>query len=593
MHLQISKSRNAESFYIIKSYRDRRTGKNSSKVVERLGTRSQLEEKLGQDVDIEAWARDRARALTIREKAGTSRISVDYDPASRIDPGVLKVYRGGYLFLQSIYHQLGLDRICKEIARSGSFEYDLDAILSRLIYGRILKPASKMSTVRFADTLIERPAIECHQVYRALEVLADQSDLIQAKLYRNSSKVASRKDTILYYDCTNFFFEITEEDELRKYSRSKDHKPNPVVQMGLFMDAEGIPLACSINAGNTNEQTTLIPLEEKILSDFDLSRFVVVTDAGLSSTANRMFNAKGDRQFITTQSVKVLKDHLMRWAMDRRGWRICGSDAVFDLGEVAAILDEGQTDPAAKGVLYDKVFYKRRPIREEVGGHEPFEQCLIVTFSFKYRAYQRKVRTEQIDRALRAIEKDKSRINRKGQNDFRRLIKQTSVTKDGEVADTSVYAIDADAVAREARYDGFYGLCTSLDADDDIEGILKVSSGRWQIEECFRILKSEFRSRPAYLSRADRITAHFLTCFIALLVFRLLEKKLGGHYTCSQILDTLKSMDFKDVKGEGFEPLYVRSELTDKLHEAFGFHTDYEIVTGAKMKEIIKKTKEP
>lgn len=591
MRVQVSKSKNSETFYIIKSFRDKETKKNTSKIVERLGTRQELEAKLGHDVDIMAWAKARAEVLTEEEKQGTKRITLELNPTTRIESGIRKKFCGGYLFLQSIYHELGLDDICADITKRHSYKFDLDAILSRLVYGRVLSPSSKTSTCRFSETLIEPPTFSDHQVFRSLEVLAKENNFIQSKLYKNSKKVVPRRDKILYYDCTNFFFEVEEADGFRNYGRSKEHRPNPLVQMGLFMDASGMPLACHIDPGNTNEQTTLIPLEEKILEDFSLSKFIVCTDAGLSSQANRKFNSVKNRQFITTQSIKTLKAHLKKWALDTSGWYVCGSNDTFNLTDIEEILDSEKTDQTTHDVLFNKTFYKERMIKEKVGGEkEYFEQRLIVTFSFKYQAYLRSVRQGQIERALRALEKDSSRIDRKGNNDFRRFIEKKSATQEGEVADITTYAINEKTIAKEAQYDGFYGLCTSLD-DDDIEGILRVNANRWEIEECFRIMKSDFKARPAYLSRKDRIEAHFLTCYIAFLVFRILEKKLGDKYTCSQILDTLKDIDFKEVRGEGFEPLYTRTELTDDLHDAFGFHTDYEIMTNKAMKEIIKKTK--
>jgi transposase len=365
--------------------------------------------------------------------------------------------------------------------------------------------------------------------------------------------------------------------------------------MGLFMDADGIPLACTIDAGATGEQTTLIPLEEKILKDFELSKFVVVTDAGLSGIKNRMFNSQGERQFITTQSIKRLKGHLKSWALDQSGWQICGSDKVFDLEEIEKLIYAEETSEKMRESLKSKTFYKERMIKEGVetdGKKEMYEQRLIVTFSFKYRAYQRAIRAGQVDRALRAIEENSPSLKKKNAHDFRRLIKTTSATKHGEVADVVSHTIDESVIAKEAAFDGFYGLCTSLD-DSDIEGILRVNKNRWEIEECFRIMKSEFLARPSFLSNKDRLAAHFLTCFIALLVYRILEKKLAGEWTCSEIIDCLRSMNFKEIRGEGFEPLYMRTELTDDFHNTFGFYTDFEIVTDKLMKEIFKKTKKP
>lgn len=592
MKLHITKSKNAESFYVAKSYRDKKTGKTTSKIVEKLGTRGELEKKLGEGVDVAAWGKQRALALTEQEKENTRKVIVSYDPTSIIDMGARSSFNGGYLFLQGIYHALGLDAMCERIAERHNFSFDLDSILSRLIYGRVMHPASKLGTVDFADTLIEKRDFDLHQVYRALDVLHDESGFLQTELYKNSKKLIGRKDKVLYYDCTNFFFETEQEDGFRLYGRSKEHRPNPIVQMGLFMDAEGIPLAFTMNPGSTNEQTTLIPLEQTIVNDFGLSKLIVCTDAGLSSTTNRIFNSCKERQFITTQPVKQLKKHLKDWALDEKGWMAGGSSEAFGLDELDALLSSEKTSEDIKRAITDKTFYKTRMMKEKAEGQdEPFEQRLIVTFSFKYRAYQRSIRACQIDRALRAIETDKRSLERRNQNDYRRFVAKTSITDAGEVAEKVVYEIDEEAIEKEALYDGLYGLATSLDGED-IEGILKVNANRWQIEECFRIMKSEFEARPAYLTREGRIRAHFLTCFIALLVYRLLEKKLGGEYTCSQTIDTLKHMDFEEVRGEGYRPLYVRTPLTDSLHEKFGFRTDYEILPTKTMKRIIKMTKQ-
>ena len=591
MRVKVTKSKNAESFYIIKSFRDKATGKSTSKVVEKLGTRKELEERLGPGADVEAWARERARELTQAEKERTRCVIERLDPNARLEKGVRKTFVGGYLFLQKIYHELALDKACADIAERHSFAFDLDAVLSRLVYGRVLEPASKASTCQFARRLIEGAGFEGHQVYRALGVLAKESDFIQAALYEASAKMTPRKTKILYYDCTNFFFEIEQEDDFRKYGPSKQHQPSPLVQMGLFMDADGMPLAFCTGPGSQNEQATLIPLEKRIMDDFSLSKFVVCTDAGLSSSANRMFNSAAERQFITTQSVKTLKGHLKDWALDASGWHASGTDKTFDLNAIEAIIDDETTDEHARRALLPKVFYKQRMVKEKVkGGSEPFEQRLVVTFSFKHRAYARRIRQTQIEQAARDIERGAAPAAKKRQNDYKRFVSQSSVTEDGEVASKAILALDTARIAEEERYDGFYGLATSLDGED-IEGILKVNSQRWEIEECFRIMKTEFKARPVYLSRKDRIRAHFLTCFIALLVFRILEKRLHGKYTCTQIIEGLRSMDFKEVRGEGYEPLYERTDFTDDIHDAFGFRTDYEIVTNRTMKEIIRKTK--
>jgi transposase len=386
-------------------------------------------------------------------------------------------------------------------------------------------------------------------------------------------KVVKRNSNILFYDCTNYFFEIEEAEGLKQYGPSKEHKPNPIVQMGLFMDGNGIPLAFSISKGNTNEQQTLKPLEEKILEDFKLSKFVVCTDAGLASNDNRKFNDKDDRAFITTQSIKKLKNHLKDWALSPEDWRLCGDNKTYNLNELDDIED------------LDKVFYKERWIKEN-----GLEQKLLVTYSIKYRNYHRKIRNSQIERALKVI-KNPAKLKKSNQNDYKRLIKSTNFTHDGEIAKKVSYNIDTNLILKEEAFDGFYAVCTNL--EDDAEDIVKVNRRRWEIEESFRIMKSEFKARPVFLSRDDRIEAHFTTCFLSLVIYRLLEKKLDEKYTCNEIIDNLRDMNFNEIKAEGYVPSYTRTDFTDDLHDAFGFRTDYEIVTLKEMKKIFKATKKP
>ena len=572
MRLNIVKSPNAKQLYVIKSYR--KNGKNTSKIVEKLGT---YEELLKTHKDPIKWAKEYIEELNKIEKAQNREVIVKYSPLIQINKNEQHSFNCGYLFLQKIYYELGLHNICNAITKKHKFEYDLSLILSRLIYGRIIFPSSKLATYQLSKKFIEQPNFDLHQIYRALEVLAKETDFIQSSLYENSLKISKRNTSVLYYDCTNYFFEIEQEAGLKQYGLGKDHKPNPIVEMGLFMDGDGIPLAFSIHNGNTNEQTTLRPLENKILKDFELSKFIICTDAGLSSTENRKFNNQQDRAFITTQSVKKLKKHLKEWALDSKGWHISGRKETFDI----SLLDN---DERAYEQYESVTFYKERWIKED-----GLEQKLIITYSLKYRDYQRQIRNRQLERAVKLIENRPSDIKKKNQNDYKRFISSTGITKDGELADKIIYGLDEKVIADEEMYDGFYGVCTNL--DDEASEIIKVNHRRWEIEECFRIMKSEFKARPVYLSNDDRIIAHFTTCFIALIIYRLIEKRLNQNFTCHEIISELREMNLKIIKGEGYEPIYTRTDFTDALHEAFGFRTDYQIINNSMMKKILKDTK--
>ena len=571
MRLQIIKSKNAQSLYVVKSVYHNK--KRTNKVVEKWGTYENLKESLNEDPI--KWAKNYVEKLNQQEKEGTRNILVKYNPTKIIEKNQQNSFNGGYLFLEKIYYELGLNNICKDISKKYKFEYDLDNILSRLVYGRIIFPASKLATNDLSKRFIEQPNFELQHIYRALEVISKETDFIQSELYKNSLKVSKRNTNILYYDCTNYFFEIEEESGLRQYGPSKEHRPNPITQMGLFMDGDGIPLAFNISSGNTNEQVTLTPLEEKILEDFKLSKFIVCTDAGLASYANRKFNDKDERAFITTQSIKKLKKHLMDWALSADGWHLTGHNKEYNINEI----NENEE------IFKDKIFFKERWIKEN-----DLEQKLIVTYSLKYKNYQRQIRNSQIERAKNAITTKTFKLDKCNQNDYKRFIKRTNITAEGEIAEKKILSINNEIIEKEEKFDGFYGVCTNL--EDNAEEIIKVNQRRWEIEESFRIMKSEFKARPVYLSRDDRITAHFTTCFLSLVLLRFLEKKLEEKYSSSKIIDCLREMNFMESIGNGYIPTYTRTDLTDDLHDKFGFRTDYQIITNHSLKKIFKKIKE-
>ena len=579
MKLTISKSKNSTSLYVAKSFYA--NGTRTSKIVEKLGTVAELEKKLNGQDPIE-WAKKYIEELNRKEKEEKREVLVKYSPSKLINKGEQHLFNGGYLFLKKIYHEIGLHKICKRISQKYKFDFDLDSIFSRLVYGRVIFPSSKLATHELSKKFIEQPNFDLHQIYRALEILAKETDFIQSAIYENSLKIFKRNTGVLYYDCTNYFFEIEQEDGNKQYGPSKDHKPNPIIQMGLFMDGDGIPLAFSMNKGNMNEQLTLKPLEKKIISDFELSKFIVCTDAGLASAENRKFNDKDGRAFITTQSIKKLKAHLKKWALAADGWKLPGSEKDYDISKLDEMLEKANPEDREK--IRSKVFYKERWIKEN-----GFEQRLIVTYSIKYRDYQRKIRNGQIERAQKLIDTNPTKIKKCNSNDYKRFIHTTSCTSDGEVAEKEFYSIHSSLILKEEAFDGFYAVCTNL--EDDVSEIIKVNCRRWEIEECFRIMKSEFKARPVYLSNDDRIEAHFTTCFISLILYRLLEKKLNEQFTCHEIITGLRDMNFLELRGEGYVPAYTRTDFTDALHDAFGFRTDYQIVTSSVMKKILKDTK--
>lgn len=572
MRVVTSKSKNAESFYISKGYVNDK-GVSTSVIVRKLGTLKELLPEHGPTRDdVMAWAREQARIETLKYKQEKEekQIKLTFHADRLLDYHKQTFFRGGYLFLQSIYYQMQMNKICRKLKQRYKFKYDINAILSDLIYARILDPCSKRSSYKAASEFLEKPSYELHDVYRALDVLGAECDLIQAEVYKNSHFMGKRNDKILYYDCSNYYFEIEQEDGSKKYGKSKEHRPNPIIQMGLFMDGDGIPLAFSLFPGNANEQTSLKPLEKKVLGDFGCQKFIYCSDAGLGSEAIREYNHMGERAYIVTQSIKKLKKEEKEWALDPQGFKRVSDDKPVDITKLPED-DKG-------------LYYKDEPYTTK-----KLHQRLIITYSPKYALYQKSIRNKQVERAQKMLDSGKTKKNRKNPNDPARFIGKMAVTKDGEAADIKQY-LDEDKIAEEAQYDGLYAVCTDL-LDDEVDDILKVSEGRWKIEECFRIMKTDFTARPVYLRDENRIKAHFLICFLGLTVYRYLEKKLDLKYTCEELLDTLKAMNFAGIQEQGFIPLYRRESITDALHEACGFRTDYQFITKSKMRTIQKKSK--
>lgn len=575
IYISLTGNSDNKDVYIKRSYR-KSNGKTATKIHRKLGKLNDLLQQFSGDYyAMMAWARSEAEKDTMEYNAKTGNVSVSLSKSAYIPRNEERCFPVGYLFLQKLCTELKIDSICRKISKRHKYTYDFSAILTDQIFSRILSPSSKLGSYSYCQTLLEPPKYELQNLYRALSVMAEESDFIQEELYFNSNFVHPRNKKVLYYDCTNYYFEIEQDDDFRKYGKSKESRPNPIVTMGLFMDADGIPLAFDVFPGNQNEQTTLKPLETKIIRDFACSEFIFCSDAGLGSKANRRFNSFGNRSYVISQSLKKMRREDRQIALNPKQFRRLGSNKFIDI----STLDESDPD------IYETIFYKEVPV---VNGD--MNEIVIVTYSPKYKAYQKRIRGQQIARAVKMIEQPGRKRRGKNQNDPARFIKSTAITEDGEVAGRNIYDLDSDRISEEEMYDGFYAVITNLEGD--VGEILKINRQRWEIEENFRIMKTDFEARPVYVRRDERIKAHFLICYISLLVYRLLEKKLGNAYTCNEILGTLRSMQVTLLSKEsGYIPSYKRTDMTDDLHKVFGFHTDYEFISKSTMRSIIKSTK--
>ena len=597
--LRATKSKGINYYSIIEDYY--RNGKRTTKTLVTLGSDNKVLQLASQDnVDVKTYLDNYLNKYnkehhTVKEP---EEVIIKKYSNKLIPKNVTNKFNIGYLFLKDIYYSLKIDKIIKYISKKYKFEFDLNEVLANLVFSRIIYPSSKLKTYELSKKFIETPKYDINNIYRGLTYLNNELDYIQKEIYNNSKSVVNRDTRIMYFDCTNYYFDINEEDDLRKYGKGKDHKPNPLVGMGLFMDGNGLPIAMNIFPGNKNETTKLIPLQEKIIKDFDLEnkKTIICTDAAMCTDDIKYFNIQDGRSFVITQSIKKLKEDYKKEVFKDEGWRII--DDLKNTYKLSDILN----DEKKLNENYETIFYK---IIKTETAH--VVQDLIVTFQIKYRDYLRNVRNGQIERAKKKIsstekgEKIKLSVN---PNDYRRLIKEevsTTPKKKAKKEDNSLneeskkekyfytYSIDEEIIKEEEKYDGYYGITTNLVGD--IQDILNISKNRWEIEESFRILKTDFDSGTIHLSREDRITAHFLTCFISLLIYRILENKLDYKYTNSKIIEKLRNMEVYEEKGAGYSPAYVRDDLSDTLHEIFGFRTDFEIISYKNFQKIFQHIK--
>lgn len=573
MYIQIKGSKKDKYIYIIRSFR-KEGGKTSSVIHKKLGKYTDLLEKFNSEEEMLNWANEEAKKETESFVNEQSKLQILFDPSSLIEIDKERTFNCGYLIIQKILSSLYLPEICRKITKKYKFEYKIESILSDLIYARILYPSSKLSSYDYAKKLLEKPRYSEQDLYRSLSVLAKESIFMQGELFKNSNFCVKRNKDILYYDCTNFFFEIEQEDDFRKYGKCKENRPNPIVTMGLFMDGSGLPLAFDLFPGNKNEQQTLKDLEKKIFTEFDHSDFIFCSDAGLASKANKNFNSRKGRHYVITQSLKKLNKEDREIALSTTNYRKIGSDEFINLAD----LDENNEK------VFESIYYKEIPSKNKAN------EVIIVTYSPKYKEYQRNIRNNQLERAYKMIDNGKIKRRKRNPNDPGRFVVETSLTQNGEVCSNKEYSINNDLILHEEIFDGFYAVSTDL--NDDVSKIIEINKGRREIEESFRIMKTEFKSRPIYVRREDSIRAHFLTCFIALLAERILEKKLGCTYTTSKIIKTLREMKLTLLnQDQGYIPIYKRSEITDEMHSYVGFRTDYEIISKQKIRNIISLSK--
>ena len=610
MKLYYDKRLKDPTYYIQQGFRNGK--KTTTKNIKRLGKHSEL--LLITDNPLE-YAKNEVKKMNEEYRSGRSEFIVTMDFNERI-PSTDSLYSNstslniGYLYLKDIYAKLNLSDFFKSVSSDRKITYDCNKICQFLTYARILDPASKYGTYDKLDTYYEKPQIEYQHMIRFLDILDRNSDQYLKHLFDNSENIVKRDTSVMYYDCTNYFFETEKPDEeivdevtgeiilgLRQFGISKENKTSPIVEMGLIMDSRGIPISMCIHPGNTNEQLTAVPLEKEVIKMTGNKKFIYCADAGLGSYNIRKFNDMGGRAYIVTQSVKKLGQEIKDIVFNDSNYRLLSNDDAITLKEMRTFNKKGANNlslyndfaykviPANTAMdtgLYEEKVYKNGRTKK-VKAKGTLHQYIIVTFSRKMMEYQRTIRERQLERAKKLLRlKDPEKI-KKGPNDIRRFLKNTS-------SDTANYVLDMDKIHEEEKYDGFYAVATNL--DDSTKDILAVAQNRYKIEDCFRIMKTNFDARPVFLRKPERIRAHFLICYTALLIYRLMECKLDDnltHVTTSNLIKTLRNMNVVNMDDMYYKSIYSGSQALDALERCFELQLNRKYYRPSDLNKIVKK----
>lgn len=604
MHLSPAKPQEGKIYYIAKSFRNER-GISTKKNMLRLGTLDEIRRREGVS-DAWQWAQEELARRNEEERIGRQKLKIELSPSKRINTGECVKYSGGDLMLIPFYNALGLPQICREIQTDTRTEYSLNEILESLVVSRILYPCSKKGAYELNKKRIRPTSFGLEDIYRALSLLSSHIDDIQARVWSNSQKITNRNTRIIYYDCTNYYFEIEDNDKdfvdkqtgeyipgLRKRGKSKENRPNPIVQMGMLMDGDGMPLSFIIFPGNESEQPSLQKIEEMVANKFGLNEFIISTDAGLGSENNRRYNMTEGREYITVQSLPSLPKADQDMALAPEGWRIAFRDSalppidpfnperkIFNLCEID--LDAERHTRFYKEIIVDKCMDGDKSTARQ--------ERVIVTYSHDFALYLRHKREERISSAQKIVNRRQTK-SRQSQQDPRRYVATEYITKEGIKATNVKMALDQKAITADQRFDGFYAYGTSL--DDDATDVLRARSFHHEIEHLFRTTKTFLEARPVHLQRQDRIRSHFLICFLAMVIIKILQKKLHMHeLTIDQLILTLRSIEFDYFKSIGYRPLFERNEITDRLQQIAGITIDTKIVETKRMNKLYRNIKE-
>jgi hypothetical protein len=616
MKLNYDKKSKDPTYFVQKGYRNGK--KTTTKNIARIGKHSEL---LKITDDPLAYAKKQVEKYNDEEKNSmiTMEVKIDFNEKIKVcnDPASSSTNLNiGYLYLQQLYHKLEIGSFFSKITSDSKITFDPNTVNRFLTFARILYPDSKLGTYEHLHHYYEKPSFDYVHILRTMDIMQDHYDEYLTHLFEKSQNIVKRNTSVCYYDCSNYYFEIESPDEdyvdevtgeiikgFRKYGLSKQHQPAPLVEMGLFMDSDGIPLSMCLASGSDNEQITAIPLEEKLVKMFKGKKFIYCADAGLGSLNIRNFNSMGERAFIVTQSIKKLSDTLKTAVFNDNDYRLLSSDKKVSIADMKAF---DKTTPENEGLYKDKAykiinadkamdlgFYEEKILKngkkQNVKSKAIVKQKVIITFSRKMMEYQRFIRNRQIERAKKMLKNLDPETYKKGPNDVTRFIKRTSTTKKGEKANDS-YMLNQDIIDEEEKYDGYYAVATNL--DDPAKEIIDISSKRYKIEDCFRVMKTNFSARPIFHQNKERIIAHFMICYTALLIYRLLETKLNQnktHFSVNDIVETLQNMEVVNIEDMCYMSTYTCSQVCTALSAIFDLRLDKKYYQPKELNKKISK----
>ncbi|PWA04677.1 IS1634 family transposase [Pueribacillus theae] len=553
---------------IVHSYRDKETKKTRSKTIKSLGYLDELEKEY--DDPISYFEKEIAQMNKQQEEERSS-ISINLEKGQRIQVDETNRKNLGYAALSKIYHELGIHTFLINKQRHTKNDYDANSIMKLLVFARLLYPASKKKTYDNKELFFEKTDFSLDDLYRCLSFFNKHKDALQLWIHERIKEQHGRNTSLVYYDVTNYYFEIDEQDELRRKGVSKEHRPDPIVQMGLFMDTDGIPITYGLYSGNTLDKQTLIPMLGNIQRNFSLGKTIVVADKGMTTGDNIWYTLSAKNGYILSYSIRGANQKFKEYVLDQNDYRSIGDDF-----KIKSRLYPREITVTAKS---------GKKIKKTV------DEKQVIFYSRKYALKAKADRAAALEKAKDLIN-NPSKYNRATAFGAAKYVKNlTFDSKTGEILNSAKQSLffDEEKLRKEEELDGYYAILTSEYQESD-ERIVEIYRGLWKIEESFKVTKSDLESRPVYLSRQEHIEAHFLTCFVSLVIARLLEYRLKGKYSITTVLDSLRKASCSHIQ-ENYYLFDHYDEVLSDIKKEMGIDLGKKCLSLGEIKKILGAVK--